>query len=40
MTQIEYALQGIITPQMKHVAEAEQRSPQFICQKVAGKHQS
>lgn len=35
MTQIEYALQGIITPQMKHVAEAEQRSPQFICQKVA-----
>ena len=35
MTQIEYARRGIATPQMKHVAEAEQLSVQFIVEKVA-----
>ena len=35
MTQIEYAEKGIITPQIKHVAEVEQRTPQFIAERVA-----
>ena len=35
MTQIEYAQKGIITPQIKHVAKSEQRSEQFIAEKVA-----
>ena len=35
MTQIEYAQKGIITPQMKIVAEVEQRSEQFIAERVA-----
>ena len=35
MTQIEYAQKGIITPQIKHVAQAEQRSEQFIAERVA-----
>ena len=35
MTQIEYAQQGIVTPQIRHVAEAEQRPEQFIVDKVA-----
>lgn len=35
MTQIEYAQKGMITPHMRHVAECEQRSVQFIAQKVA-----
>ena len=35
MTQTEYAQKGIITPQMKIVAEVEQRSVQFIAEKVA-----
>ena len=35
MTQIEYARKGIITPQMKHVAAAEQRTEEFIAQRVA-----
>ncbi len=35
MTQIEYAQKGIITPQIKHVAEIEQRSTEFIAERVA-----
>ena len=35
MTQIEYARKGIITPQIKHVAEVEQRSVEFIAERVA-----
>ena len=35
MTQTEYAQKGIITPQMKIVAEVEQRSVQFIAERVA-----
>ena len=35
MTQIEYAQKGIITPQIKHVAEVEQRSAEFIAERVA-----
>lgn len=35
MTQIEYAQKGIITPEIRHVADAEQRSPQFIAERVA-----
>ena len=35
MTQIEYAQKGIITPQIKHVAEVERRSVQFIADRVA-----
>ena len=35
MTQIEYAQKGIITPQIKHVAEIEQRSAEFIAKRVA-----
>lgn len=35
MTQAEYAQQGIITPAIKHVAEVEQHSPQFIAEHVA-----
>ena len=35
MTQIEYAQKGIITPQIKIVAEVEQRSEQFIAERVA-----
>ena len=35
MTQIEYAQKGLITPQIKHVAEVERRSVQFIADRVA-----
>ena len=35
MTQAEYAQKGIITPAMKYVAEVEQRSVQFIAERVA-----
>ena len=35
MTQMEYARKGVITPAIKHVAEVEQRSVQFIAQRVA-----
>ena len=35
MTQMEYAQKGIITPQIKIVAEAEQRDQQFIAERVA-----
>ena len=35
MTQMEYALQGVITPQMEHVAEVEQRPVRFIADRVA-----
>ena len=35
MTQIEYAQKGIITPEMKHVADVEQRSEQFVAERVA-----
>ena len=35
MTQLEYAQKGVITPQIKHVAEVEQRSVQFIAERVA-----
>ena len=35
MTQIEYAEKGIITPEIRHVAETEQRSPEFIAERVA-----
>ena len=35
MTQIEFAEKGIITPQIKKVAEVEQRSVQFIAERVA-----
>ncbi|MBR2632251.1 MAG: phosphomethylpyrimidine synthase ThiC [Lentisphaeria bacterium] len=35
MTQIEYARNGVITPQIKQVAEAEQRTAQFIAEGVA-----
>jgi len=35
MTQIEYAQKGIITPQIKHVAEVEQRPAEFIAERVA-----
>lgn len=35
MTQMEYALQGVITPQMEHVAEVEQRPARFIADRVA-----
>ena len=35
MTQIEFAKQGIVTPQMKHVAEVEQRPDEFIMHGVA-----
>ncbi|MBR2425911.1 MAG: phosphomethylpyrimidine synthase ThiC [Lentisphaeria bacterium] len=35
MTQIDYARQGIITPQIRHVAEVEQRTPEFIAERVA-----
>lgn len=35
MTQMEYAQQGIVTPQLKHVARIEQRSEKFIMDKVA-----
>ena len=32
---MEYALQGVITPQMEHVAEVEQRPVRFIADRVA-----
>ena len=35
MTQSEQARKGIITPQIKHVAEVEHRSVEFIMQGVA-----
>ena len=35
MTQIEYAEKGIITPEIRHVVETEQRSPEFIAERVA-----
>ena len=35
MTQMEYAQKGIITPQIKKVAEVEQQSVQFIAERVA-----
>ena len=35
MTQMEYARKGIITPQIRHVAEAELRTPEFIAERVA-----
>ena len=35
MTQTEYAKRGIITPQMKHVAQKEHRSEEFIAERVA-----
>ena len=35
MTQIEFAKQGIVTPQMEHVAGVEQRPVEFIMQEVA-----
>ena len=35
MTQMEYALRGLITPQMEHVAEVEQRPVRFIADRVA-----
>ncbi|MBR2626120.1 MAG: phosphomethylpyrimidine synthase ThiC [Lentisphaeria bacterium] len=35
MTQMEYALQGVITPQMEYVAEVEQRPVRFIADRVA-----
>ncbi len=35
MTQMEYAQKGIITEQIKHVAVVEQRSEQFIAERVA-----
>ena len=35
MTQIEYAQKGIITPQIKYVAEIEQRPIEFIADRVA-----
>ena len=35
MTQMEYALRGLITPQMEHVAEVEQRPIRFIADRVA-----
>ena len=35
MTQYEYAVKGVITPQMKHVAEVERRPVEFIAEKVA-----
>ena len=35
MTQMEYARKGIVTPQMKCVAEAESRSESFIMERVA-----
>ena len=40
MTQIEYAQKGIITPEMKHVADVEQRSEQFIAERVAARFNS
>ena len=36
MTQIDFAKNGIATEQIKHVAEIEQRSVEFIMQGVAG----
>lgn len=35
MTQMEYAQNGVITPQIRHVAAAEQRSAAFIAERVA-----
>ncbi len=35
MTQMEYARKGIITPEIQHVADTEQRSAQFISERVA-----
>ena len=35
MTQIEYAQRGIITPQIKFVAQAERRTPEFIADRVS-----
>ena len=35
MTQMEYAQKGVITPQIRHVAAAEQRSAAFIAERVA-----
>ena len=36
MTQVEFAQKGIITPEIKHVAEAERCSAEFIMSGVAG----
>ena len=35
MTQMEQAKHGVVTPQIKHVAEIEKRSVDFILQGVA-----
>ncbi|MBE6406948.1 MAG: phosphomethylpyrimidine synthase ThiC [Lentisphaerae bacterium] len=35
MTQMEQARNGVITPEIRHVAEVEQRSPEFIAKGVA-----
>ena len=35
MTQMEQARHGVVTPQIKHVAEIEKRSVDFILQGVA-----
>ena len=35
MTQMLYARQGVITPQIRHVARIEQRPAEFIADRVA-----